>query len=94
MVICVSKKYDVFFQVRPLKIYRKKPAIELEYKLDYDLYVSLSLDEKQKYVVREYMNTIEAISKMRRIKNFDFLHLNKDVHRLLERQYNIGGNQC
>ncbi len=38
-VICVSKDFEPFFMVRPLKILRKEPAVEYELKLEFDLFL-------------------------------------------------------
>ncbi len=70
-ITCVSKQFDDFFQPRPAKVLRKEPSLEFEYKLDFDIYINASEEERIKYILTEYYSVLKKIFLTKKIKGFD-----------------------
>lgn len=76
-IICVSKGFDPFFMVRPLKILRKKPAIEYELKLEFDTFFKANIEQRIKILQDEFLIQSKEILSNKKIKKFavcDFLN--------------------
>jgi hypothetical protein len=69
--ICVSDIYENFAVIRPPKILRKEPALELEYKLDFHNYRAMNDLERRKYILQEFFNTIDEFIQVKNIKDFN-----------------------
>lgn len=70
-VICVSKGFDPFFIVRPLKHNKKESFLEYEIKLDYDVFFNASHEERLKILRNEFLNKTIEIFNLKKIKDFD-----------------------
>jgi hypothetical protein len=68
--ICVSKGFEPFFMVRPLKILRNEPAIEYEIKLDFDVFYNANDEERLKILKHEFISKSKIILDNKRLKDF------------------------
>lgn len=70
-IICVSKGFDPFFIVRPLKHNKKESFLEYEIKLNYDVFFNASHEERLKILRNEFLNKTIEIFNSKKIKDFD-----------------------
>ncbi|TAF94881.1 MAG: hypothetical protein EAZ46_09090 [Runella sp.] len=70
-VICGSKEFEQFLSVRPAKLLRKEPALEFEFKLDFQTYKAMNDEERLKYIASEYFKNLKDIFANKPIKGFD-----------------------
>lgn len=82
--ICVSKQYDELHPVRLPKLLRKEPALEFEYKLDFEAYRSMNDEQRKRYVATEYLKNIKEILEKKKIKDFDSDTFLNDLESLLK----------
>jgi hypothetical protein len=69
--ICVSKGFEPFFMVRPLKVLKTEPAIEYEIKLEFDYFFKSNLEDRTKILYNEFLNQSKVILNDKKMKNFD-----------------------
>ena len=69
-VICVSKGFEPFFPIRPLKVMKKKPALEYEIKLDFEAFKSSEEQERKLLLVEEFFKMTKEYLTERTIKGF------------------------
>lgn len=70
-VVCVSKGFEPFFPIRPLKVLRKEPAIEYEFKLDFKTFKSSDDNERRKILVDKLVSETKENLMRKTIKGFD-----------------------
>ncbi len=70
-VICVSKGFEPFFPIRPLKIIRNKLALEYEIKIDFKLFSSSGHESRKRILVNEFLKKTKDYLKGKTIKDFD-----------------------
>jgi hypothetical protein len=68
--ICVSKGFEPFFNVRPLKHHKKEFAIEYEIKLDFEQFLNSNNDERIKMGVKELLNKSREIFEEKKNQRF------------------------
>jgi len=69
--ICVSKEFDAFISIKPLKVNKKECAIEYEIKLDFEtLYNSIDAD-LIKNISTALLDQSKEIFKNKKIKDFE-----------------------
>lgn len=81
--ICVSKGFEPFFMVRPLKIYRTEPAIEYEIKIEFELFFKSNNEERSKILSSEFLKQSEEILNDKKMKNFDVKEFLSDLEKCL-----------
>lgn len=69
--ICVAKDYEQIIVKRKPKLLRKEPALEFEYKLDFETYKSITDEERRKYIAVEYFNNLKEVLATKKLKDFD-----------------------
>lgn len=79
--ICVSKGFEPFFMPRPLKIYKKEPAIEYEIKLDFDLFFKANAQERFDILKGEFIKNSKEILGDKRLKGFKLSEFISDVEK-------------
>ena len=67
--ICVSKGFEPFFMVRPLKIYRNEPAIEYEIKLDFETFFKANEEDRFKILKEEFIKNSRETLDSKKLKN-------------------------
>lgn len=82
--ICVSKGFEPFFMVRPLKIYRIEPAIEYEIKLEFELFFKSNYEERSKILSNEFLKQSREILNDKKMKNFNVEEFLNDLEKCLE----------
>jgi hypothetical protein len=82
--ICVSKGFEPFFMVRPLKIYRTEPAIEYEIKIEFESFFKSSIEERIKILHHEFLSQTKIILDDKKMKNFDVKEFLNDLEKCLE----------
>lgn len=70
-IICVSKGFEPFFTVRPLKILRKEPSLEYEFKLDFNEFINSDKEKRDKILSFEFLKKSKEILSTKKIKGFD-----------------------
>ncbi|MBS7252451.1 hypothetical protein [Flavobacterium branchiicola] len=81
--ICVSKGFEPFFMVRPLKIYRTEPAIEYEIKIEFEPFFKSNNEERSKILSSEFLKWSKEILNDKKMKNFDVEEFVSDLERCL-----------
>jgi hypothetical protein len=74
--ICVSKGFEPYFMARPLKILKKKLAIEYEIKLDFEEVFKSNTENKIRILYNELINQSRIILNDKKLVDFkvqDFL---------------------
>jgi hypothetical protein len=69
--ICVSKGFEPFFMVRPLKIYRTEPAIEYEIKIEFEPFFKSNTEETVKMLYHEFLSQTKITLDDKKMKTFD-----------------------
>ena len=82
--ICVSKGFEPFFMVRPLKIYRKEPALEYEIKLDFNEFYNANEEESLKILKKEFISNSKNILKDSKLKDFKIDSFISDIENALK----------
>jgi len=80
--LCVSKDFEPFFVLRPLRIYRKEDAIEYEIKIDFNTFVNANEDEKLEILKNAFIertNEVFAGNKLKDFNKIDYLENIKNV---------------
>ncbi len=77
--ICVSEVFESFAVVRPPRILRKEPALEIEYKLDFHTYRKMNDEERQEYALEEFIKAMEKFVETKKVKDFDGYEFIKDL---------------
>jgi hypothetical protein len=70
-VICVSKGFEPFFMVRPPKILKKEPIVTYELKLDFDLMINASEEQRKQILVSELFKVTKEVLLEKTIKGFE-----------------------
>ncbi|WP_395044492.1 Imm44 family immunity protein [Flavobacterium sp.] len=70
-IICVSKDFEPFFNVRPLKIYRKEKTFEYELKLDFNKMINSDNEKRKKIIYTEIFKTTKEIFSDKKVNGFD-----------------------
>lgn len=70
-IICVSKGFEPFFMARPLKILRNEPAIEYEFKLEFETFFKANTEERIKILNDEFLTQSKEILSDKKMKKFD-----------------------
>ncbi len=81
--ICVSKGFEPFFMVRPLKIYRNEPAIEYEIKLDFETFFKANEEDRFKILKEEFIKNSRETLDSKKLKNFDLFGFISDLNNIL-----------
>jgi Immunity protein 44 len=84
--ICVSQDYQAFAVIRPAKILRKEPALEFEYKLDFQVYKAMNDGEREKYILEEYLKNLKEILVSKKVKAFDYEFFITDLEIFLKKE--------
>ena len=84
--ICVSKEFDEFCIVRKPKFLRKEPALEIEYKLDFQLYKQMENDQRLNYNLIIFLEKILELRNNSKIKDFDINLFVTDLKDFIERR--------
>ncbi|SHI71139.1 hypothetical protein [Flavobacterium terrae] len=69
--ICISKDFESFFTVRPLKILKKESAIEYEIKLDFEIFFNSNSEERFKILCNEFLIKSRIILSDKKLKEFE-----------------------
>lgn len=78
-VICVSKGFEPFFKVRPLKVLKKEPAIEYELKLDFDKMFKADEEQRKQLLATEILKTTKEVLLEKTINGFKKDEFVKDL---------------
>jgi len=70
-VICVSQGFEPFFPIRPLKVMKKKPALEYEIKLDFETFKSSNEEQRKSLLVNEFFKMTKEYLMEKTIKGFE-----------------------
>ncbi len=70
-VICVSKGFEQFFKVRPMKIYRAEHSLEYELKLDFGTFKSSTEEQRTRLLVGEILRTTKKVLIEKTINGFE-----------------------
>ena len=70
-VICVSKGFEPFCVVRPLKISRKEPMLVYELKLDFESFKNADEEERKRILINEVFKTTKEVLMSKTIKGFE-----------------------
>lgn len=81
--ICVSKGFEPFFMVRPLKIYRTEPAIEYEIKIEFEPFFKSNTEERVKILKHEFLSQSKVILDDKKMKTFDVKEFINDLEKCL-----------
>ncbi|MCU0470912.1 MAG: hypothetical protein MUF58_20190 [Arcicella sp.] len=84
--VCVSKVYDEFMVIRPPKLLRKEPALEFEYKLDFEKYRNIEENERVRYILIEFQRVLTDILISKKIKDFDVITFLNDLNSFIATQ--------
>ncbi len=77
--ICVSEVFESFAVVRPPRILRKEPALEIECKLDFHTYRKMNDEERQEYALEAFIKAMEKFVETKKVKDFDGYEFIKDL---------------
>jgi hypothetical protein len=69
--ICVSKSFEPFFPVRPLKVMKKEAALEYEIKLDFETFKSADEQKRKLLLVNEFFKKTKEYLTAKTINGFD-----------------------
>lgn len=69
--ICVSKGFEPFFMVRPLKLYKNEPAIEYEIKLDFETFFKANEEDRFKILKKEFIKKSNEALDSKKLKGFN-----------------------
>lgn len=69
--ICVSKDFEAFCVVRPLKFLRNQPAIEYEIKLDFETFKAADEDKRKSLLVDGFLKKTKEYLMEKTIKGFE-----------------------
>ena len=78
-VVCVSKGFEPFFPIRPLKVFKKEPSLEYELKLDYETFKPLEEKDRKHVLVNEIFNVTQDILGNKTINGFEKEKFLKDL---------------
>lgn len=78
-IICVSKGFEPFFMARPLKILRNEPAIEYEFKLEFETFFKANTEERIKILNDEFLTQSKEILSDKKMKKFDLNGFLSDI---------------
>ncbi len=87
-VICVSKGFEPFFKIRPLKIYKTEKALEYELKLDFETFKLSNKEERKSLLIDEFLKktkeclmkkTINGFEKEKFIKDLEYYFKNNQM---------------
>lgn len=70
-IICVSKGFEPFFPIRPLKILKKSPTITYEVKLDFETFRSLGEQDRKSFLIDEFFKITKIYLTEKIIKGFE-----------------------
>lgn len=78
-VICVSKGFEPFYKVRPLKIYKTEKSLEYELKLNFDTYKSANEQERMQLLVLKVFEVTKEVLMSKTINGFEKEQFIKDL---------------
>ncbi|QMU63620.1 MAG: hypothetical protein GKR88_04530 [Flavobacteriaceae bacterium] len=78
-VICVSKGFEPFFPIRPLKVMKKEPTITYELKLDFEIFKSSDETKRKEILCTEFLKATKEVLAGRTINGFDKEAFIKDL---------------
>lgn len=81
--ICVSKGFEPFFVVRPLKLYRNEPAIEYEIKLDFETFFNANEEDRFKILKEEFIKNSKETLDSKKLKGFNLNGFISDLNSIL-----------
>lgn len=70
-VICVSKGFEPFFPIRPLKVMKKEPALEYEIKLDFENFKAADEEKRKLILINEFFKKTKEYLMGKTIKGFE-----------------------
>ena len=82
--ICVSKEFEEFSVVRKPKFLRKEPALEIEYKLDFQTYKQMGNDQRLDYNLLTFLEKVIELTNNPKIKDFNLNLFVKDLKDFIE----------
>lgn len=84
--ICVSKGFEEFCVVRPMKISRKEPMIVYELKLDFDSFKSSNEEKRKQLLATEILKVTKEVLISKTIKGFEKEQFIEDLEAYFNRQ--------
>jgi hypothetical protein len=70
-VICVSKGFEPFFQIRPLKILKGKLALEYEIQLDFETFKQSDEQKRRSLLIDMFLKMTKVYLTEKNIKGFE-----------------------
>lgn len=83
-VICVSKKFEPFFKVRPIKLYRSEPSLEYGLKLVFDIFKAADEQERRRILLVKILEMTKLQLRSKTIKGFEKERFINDLEAFLE----------
>ena len=85
-IICVSKGFEPFFPIRPLKVMKKEPALEYEIKLDFETFKSSDEEQRKSLLISEFFKKTKEYLMGKNIKGFEKEQFIKDLESYFKEQ--------
>lgn len=70
-VICVSKGFEPFFPVRPLKVLKGQPALEFEIQLDFETFKQSDENKRKSLLIDMFLKMTKVYLTEKSIKGFE-----------------------
>ncbi|MDL2141714.1 hypothetical protein QQY79_04215 [Flavobacterium tructae] len=83
--ICVTKEFEPFFKVRPLKVYKKERIIEYEIMLDFEEFYNLNEKDRKVITINNLIDQSIKNFKEKNVKDFNSENFIIDLEDCLKR---------